>query len=69
MSASIAVECWCPEDHGTHYIREVSTTATTAAELTTAIEAAADQIVQWRETVPKDADWWRAEEGLTLKRG
>ncbi|MFI6100714.1 hypothetical protein ACIA8G_34625 [Lentzea sp. NPDC051213] len=69
VSASIGIWCQCPQDHNMHFVRDVETTATTPEELTAAIEAAVDQVVQWRETASPDADRWRAEAGLPLKRG
>ncbi|MCP2244692.1 hypothetical protein [Lentzea aerocolonigenes] len=68
VSATVGVWCWCPQDHGTHYVREVEANATTVEQLTAAIESVTDQLVRWRETASPDAEWWRAEAGLPLRR-
>jgi hypothetical protein len=67
VSATVGVWCWCPQDHGVHYVREVEATTTTAEQLTAAIESLTDQLVRWRDTESHDAEWWRAEAGLPLK--
>lgn len=68
VSATVGVWCWCPQDHNMHYVRDVETTTTSPEELTTALETIIDLMVQWRGTVSRDPEWWRAEEGLPLKR-
>jgi hypothetical protein len=69
VSATIAVWCRCPQDHNMHYVRNVDAIATTVEELAAAVEAAADLVAQWRDTGPRDPDWWRTEAGLPLTWG
>lgn len=69
VAATIAVWCRCPQDHNMHYVRNVETIATSVEELAAAIEAATDLVAQWRDTGPRDPEWWRAEAGLPLTWG
>ena len=64
VSATVGVYCWCDQNHGIHYVRAVRTSTTTPEELTAAM-----LVAQWRDTESHDAEWWRADAGLPLKRG
>ena len=68
VSATLGVSCWCRQDHNMHYLRDVEMTTTSSEELTTALETIIDLMVQWRGTVSRDPEWWRAEAGLPLRR-
>lgn len=64
----LGVWCWCPQDHNIHYVRDVEVVATSPEELVTAFESAVAQFEHWRDTASTDAEGWRAEAGLPLRR-
>lgn len=68
VSVDFGVWCWCPQDHNMHYVRDVEVLATSPEELAAAFESAVAQFEEWRDTAPTDAEAWRAEAGLPLKR-
>lgn len=67
VSASVNVGCWCETDHGTHDADVLALAVGDEISLPQAFEACAERMTAWLAD-PRDADFWRAREGLPARR-
>lgn len=67
VTASVNVGCWCEADHGTHDVDVLQTTVDDEISLPQAFEGCAERMAGWLAD-PRDADHWRAREGLPARR-
>ncbi|MFJ1756257.1 hypothetical protein [Kitasatospora sp. NPDC088134] len=67
VTASVNVGCWCETDHGTHDVDALGFAVDDDVPLARAFEACAERMAGWLAE-PRDADFWRAREGLPPRR-